>query len=147
MKKVEKAGGIVVNTAGLILLVTNYAGRVSLPKGGLEPGESHRDAASREVMEEGGLPRLTLICELGTIERLGFTAENTAVPSALKRIKMYLFKTDELVLQPNIEDIISAEWVDPDEVKNRLTWDEEIHFFEQHRGDIQKLIDSTQITD
>ena len=134
MKMVEKAGGIVINTDGNVLIVTNITGRVTLPKGGLEQGESHMQAATREVLEEGGLTSVSLIKELGTIERPGFTDANHDTPSVMKRIKIYLFKTDEHTLLPDVKDIVKAEWAKPDELRQRLTWQEEIDFFNQNRN-------------
>lgn len=136
MKIVKKAGGIVINSDGKVLIVTNIIGRITLPKGSLEPGESHEQAANREVLEESGLKSVELIKELGIIERPGFTEDNDEIPTVIKQITMYLFKTSEHILQPDIKDIIEAEWVNPDELGQLLSWQEEIDFFEQHRSDI-----------
>lgn len=125
-----------INPDGKVLIVTNIIGRITLPKGSLEPGESHEQAANREVLEESGLKSVELIKELGIIERPGFTEDNHEIPTVIKQITMYLFKTSEHILQPDIKDIIEAEWVNPDELGQLLSWQEEIDFFEQHRSDI-----------
>jgi len=69
----QAAGGVVVDDTGervLLLLRPHRPGpdgrpEVRLPKGHIEPGESHREAALREVREEGGLPELEIVADLG----------------------------------------------------------------------------------
>ncbi len=125
-----------INPDGNVLVVTNIIGRKTLPKGSLEPGESHVQAAIREVLEESGLRTIELIKELGIIERPGYTEDNHETPTVIKKIKMYLFKTSEYNLQPDIKDVVKAEWANPDEISQVLSWQEEIYFFEKHRSDI-----------
>lgn len=137
MKIVDKAGGIVLNPDGDILIVTNNIGRVTLPKGSLEQDETHEEAATREILEESGLAKVSLIRELGYMERLGYTADNHNYPSVIKRIRFYLFTTDEYELHPTVTDIVDARWVKPGEVTNCLSWQEEIDFFTQQRDKLK----------
>lgn len=53
-KIVRAAGGVVTNTRGEVLMI-ELRGRWDLPKGHIEEGESSRDAAVREVLEESGV--------------------------------------------------------------------------------------------
>ena len=76
--KYQAAGGVVVNAKGdrvLLLLRPHRPGpdgqpEVRLPKGHIEPGESRRETALREVREEAGLGELEIVADLGhqTIE-------------------------------------------------------------------------------
>jgi 8-oxo-dGTP pyrophosphatase MutT (NUDIX family) len=69
----SSAGGVVVEATGERVLVLQRAGRlgpdgrpeVRLPKGHVEPGESRRRTALREVGEEAGLPDLEIVADLG----------------------------------------------------------------------------------
>lgn len=134
MKIVEKAGGIVLNPHGDILIVTNAGTNlISIPKGSLEPGETHEQAAKREILEEGGIKRVVIVQELGTIVRPGYTADNHDIPSVTKRIRVYLCTTDEIELQPEDKGVIKAEWVRKDKVPEILSWPEEREFFLQHQ--------------
>lgn len=136
LKTVEKAGGIVLNPHGDILIITNDIGRVTLPKGSLEPGETHKEAAEREVLEEGGLMKVFIIKELGTIVRPGYTDDNHDTPSVIKHIRMYLCSTEEIELNPSVKDVEQAHWVSPDKVPSMLSWPEEAEFFIKHKAEL-----------
>ncbi len=68
--KEHSAGGVVFRKGEegpeILLVATKGKTRWQLPKGKVEPGESPRDAAFREVKEEGGVEG-ELICPLDTI--------------------------------------------------------------------------------
>jgi len=49
----------------VLVLFRPSRGEVRLPKGHVEEGESHPDAAIREVAEEAGFDDLEIVCDLG----------------------------------------------------------------------------------
>lgn len=57
---VEAAGGVVFNEDGEILMIYRR-GNWDFPKGKIDPGESPRQAALREIKEETGLKHLKII--------------------------------------------------------------------------------------
>jgi 8-oxo-dGTP pyrophosphatase MutT (NUDIX family) len=67
------AGGVIVEPDSRQVLVLLRRGRlgpdakpeIRLPKGHVEPGESHAQAALREVAEEAGLADLEILADLG----------------------------------------------------------------------------------
>jgi 8-oxo-dGTP pyrophosphatase MutT (NUDIX family) len=73
IREYASAGGVVVDAAGERVLVLRRSERlgpnglpeVRLPKGHIEPGESRRQAAIREVEEEAGLSGLEILADLG----------------------------------------------------------------------------------
>lgn len=67
MANVQAAGGLVENAAGEILMMRRR-GWWDLPKGHVEEGETHEQAALREVAEETGLHQVGIIRPLGTTQ-------------------------------------------------------------------------------
>lgn len=71
--KYASAGGVVVDALGQQVLTLQRPKRlgpegqpeVRLPKGHIEPGESRRQAALREVEEEAGVTGLEILADLG----------------------------------------------------------------------------------
>ncbi len=70
-KKERSAGGVVARRIGggvHFLLIRDPYGKLGLPKGHVEEGESPSDAALREVGEETGLTRIVMGPSLGTTD-------------------------------------------------------------------------------
>jgi 8-oxo-dGTP pyrophosphatase MutT (NUDIX family) len=59
------AGGVVVRDGQVLLLRRPSRAEIRLPKGHVEPGESHEAAALREAREEGGMANPRLVADLG----------------------------------------------------------------------------------
>ncbi|MFN8050455.1 MAG: NUDIX hydrolase [Acidimicrobiales bacterium] len=106
---VRAAGGVVVDTAGRVAVVHRPAhDDWSLPKGHLETGESHRDAAMREVFEETGL-RCRIVGEAG---RVAYRVTDRRGTLRDKRVRYFL-------MEP-VGDV-AADFVANDEV-DELRW-------------------------
>lgn len=108
---IEAAGGIVRNAAGEILMIYRL-GKWDLPKGKLEKGESVKEGAVREVIEECGISALRIVRELP----MTYHTYEMGGKKILKRTYWFEMKTTfggELV--PQIEEHIEkAQWVNPD---------------------------------
>jgi 8-oxo-dGTP pyrophosphatase MutT (NUDIX family) len=62
----QAAGGVVVDRNDRVLVLRRPSrGEVRLPKGHVEKGESHLEAALREVAEESGYTNLAILADLG----------------------------------------------------------------------------------
>lgn len=115
MQERISAGGIVVrlDDEHISVALVREEGKDSyiLPKGHVEAGESLEQAARREVEEEAGFSRLTLLQYVGTKERLDFkkrhwkithyflyrTDEESGIPTDPKtRYSVFWFSIDEL---------------------------------------------------
>lgn len=59
------AGGVVIHDGEMLLLDRPSRNEVRLPKGHVDPGESHPETALRETTEESGLADLAIVADLG----------------------------------------------------------------------------------
>ncbi len=120
--KTQCAGGLVINKIGRVLLVNQRGNSWSMPKGHVEEGEDKLTAAIREIEEETGVLRLTLIKDLGSYSRYKIGLDPAKEDKCeLKEIHMFLFKTDEMKLKPNDPSHPEAKWVYADDVEGMLT--------------------------
>lgn len=129
MKQTKSAGGVVLNSKGLVLVVEQKHQAWSLPKGHIETGEDPLTAAKREIYEETGVKELTLVKELGTYERHKINYEGGDSPSEYKVITMFLFTTTQEALKPIDPDNPEARWVEKDKVAELLTHRKDKEFF------------------
>ena len=128
-KHYESAGGVVVNTEGLVLVVSQYGTSWSLPKGGIERGEDRLTAACREIYEESGVSELELVEDLGTYWRYVLSATGEEDRSGTKTIHLFLFRTSERDLRPVDPDNPEAVWVRPENVPRLLTHPADQEFY------------------
>ncbi len=126
LRKVEEtsAGGLVVDrSAGLprVALIgrLDRRGRLlwSLPKGHVEAGETHEDAAVREVEEETGI-RGRVLAALGTID-YWFVAEDRRIH---KTVHHYLLEADGGELSDDDVEVDEVAWVPLSELHSRLAY-------------------------
>lgn len=62
------AGGVIIDDGQMLLLDRPSRGEIRLPKGHVDPGETHDETALRETTEETGYADLEIVVDLG--ERL-----------------------------------------------------------------------------
>jgi len=129
MFKTRSAGGVVLNSGGRVLVVSQNGTSWSLPKGHIEAGEDALAAARREIYEEAGIRDLTLIRHLGDYERFRIGRDGGEDESELKTIHMFLFETSETELSPVDVENPEARWVDGEEVAGLLTHPKDAEFF------------------
>ena len=116
MKPIELAGAIVVNTKGQIVVVYNSdAQSWSFPKGHVEVGESHLEAAKRELAEETGITNAEFVGELGSYQRLNRRG------TELKNMNMFLFRSSAETFRPTEPKITEVRWATVDEAVKILT--------------------------
>jgi len=138
-KKIKSAGGVVINVNGEVLVVNQKNFSWSLPKGGIEEGETPLEAAKREIHEESGVKVLTLIKPLPSYQRFKIGKDGGEDKSELKFISMFLFKTDEMELEPIDPDNPEAKWLPKEEVYNILTHPKDKQFFQDVLFEIDKF--------
>jgi 8-oxo-dGTP diphosphatase len=85
----------------------------SLPKGGVDPGESHIQAAFREVLEETGV-RAFFGPEIGTVDY--------EVNGVTKEVRYWLAEADQFnAATPNPEEVDAVEWLSISDAIEKLS--------------------------
>lgn len=88
------AGGVIFRREKDDMLVALVAeGKLKkwiLPKGGVDKGETHVEAAKREISEEAGISDLTYVSDLGVRERLNYDKKKWVTTT------YYLFETKQI---------------------------------------------------
>ncbi|GFN30323.1 NUDIX hydrolase [Paenibacillus xylaniclasticus] len=114
MKEIS-AGGVVYrrtedNTLQIQLIQDRY-GKVSLPKGKMEPGETVEQTALREIEEETGM--------VGTIikpiDQIKYQYKHESKGLVDKEVHYYLVEAIGGSLQPQVEEIRGVDWFTPEE--------------------------------
>lgn len=130
MKVTQSAGGVVLNSKGLVLVVSQKGDSWSLPKGHIDPGEDAYAAAVREIREESGLTDLKLLRPLGTYERFKIAKGGQGEdPAEKKEITLFLFLSATDHLAPEDTDNPEARWVTPEAAAHLLTHPKDREFF------------------
>ena len=126
----RSAGGVVIGPNGKILVVNQKSDSWSLPKGHLDPGEDEETAAVREIYEESGVKQVKVIEKLGEYERATIGKDGYGeVPEQMKHITMFLCITDQEELAPIDPENPEAQWLEIDDVVDRLTHTKDKEFF------------------
>ena len=116
-KNVEAAGGVVTNSKGEMLMMFRR-GRWDLPKGHLEPAESVRQCARREVAEETGISKTRVTATLCTTYHI----YDLYGEWELKRTHWFamVYEGREKAVPQKEEGIERVEWVPARQVAERL---------------------------
>jgi len=88
-----------------ILMIRHRPGGYrSFPKGHVEPGETERETAMREVMEETSV-RITLIPDFRHVVCY------TPAPAVEKEVVYFLARTEQVDIRPRRGEIAQVEWI------------------------------------
>jgi 8-oxo-dGTP pyrophosphatase MutT (NUDIX family) len=124
-KRKRSAGGLIVSSldAPSVLLMYRIHGDAEAwktPKGGIERGESKRDAARREVAEESGITRVKIVAPLGDVQY--FKRENGRLREKTVHLYLMVNRDGETGIAPREgERFVSSEWLPFDEAVERVT--------------------------
>ncbi|MFH1399218.1 MAG: NUDIX domain-containing protein [Candidatus Woesearchaeota archaeon] len=122
------SGGVVVRQDKVILVSENGV-YWCFPTGHNEPDETDSDAAEREIFEQTGISQLELIKDLGIYERFKMNNLGKDDYNELKKIRMFLFRTEQEELYPLDPQIAEVRWVDKGEVSGQLKHAKDKEFF------------------
>jgi 8-oxo-dGTP pyrophosphatase MutT (NUDIX family) len=119
MQKEKSCGALVCRCAAgsvkILILRHKLGGHWSFPKGHVEPGETERQTARREVLEETGL-------DVNLLDNFRELVSYSPKPGVSKDVVYFLGKTDreDTVMQP--EEVSELRWVDIAEAHEYLTY-------------------------
>ena len=130
-KETKCAGGIIYNDKNEVVIVNQNHDSWSLPKGHIDPGESSLEAALREIYEETGIKKPTYIKSLGKFKRYRIGLDGNDDLSELKTIAIYLFKSNQINLQPIDPNNPEAIWVNVEKAYKLLSHKEDKNFFKK----------------
>lgn len=118
MKEIS-AGGVVYRRTEQgklqIQLIQDRYGKVSLPKGKMEPGETVEQTALREIVEETGLEGIII----APIDQIKYQYEHEKWGKVDKEVHYYLVEAVGGSLQAQVEEIRGVDWFDPQEAWKR----------------------------
>ncbi|HZW83026.1 MAG TPA: NUDIX domain-containing protein [Candidatus Deferrimicrobium sp.] len=117
MLKEHAAGGVVFRKTPVgidLLMITDRFGKLTLPKGKLEPGEGSREAALREIQEETGING-TILKEILLVKYIYEAPQRGTID---KQVDYYLIQAVTEEITPQIEEISSAQWMPMDQAIN-----------------------------
>jgi len=116
------AGGVVADTTGekVLLLIRPSRDEVRLPKGHIEPGESPKEAAMREVSEESGYKSLKILVDLGE-QLVAFPLGKRAVRRTEHYYLMQINSTEQTE-RPEQDAQFFPIWVTWEEALQHLTY-------------------------
>ncbi len=126
-KRVVSAGGVVIKGCKnpRVLLISTRNGRIwALPKGRVEHGERHREAAVREVEEETGV-RARIVRDLGYVRYYFTVHEEVGQIRISKTVHYYLMRFLGGGLTPQLEEVDDARWVSVQRALKMLAYDNE----------------------
>jgi len=117
MKEIS-AGGVVyrhVDGKLQIQLIQDRYGKISLPKGKMEPGETVEETALREIAEETGMEGKII----KPIDQIKYKYNHEVHGTVDKEVHYYLVEAVGGKLQAQVEEIRGVEWFDPEEAWRR----------------------------
>lgn len=114
MMKEKAAGGVVYRRTGSgieVLLIRDRFGKIALPKGKEEPGETSEQTAVREIAEETGIR--AAIEDM--LEETRYAYRKASGEQVDKTVRFYLLQALGGELKAQVEEIGEARWVAPEE--------------------------------
>jgi 8-oxo-dGTP pyrophosphatase MutT (NUDIX family) len=120
MRKERSAGGVVFRkrTEGIqILLIQDRFGKITLPKGHQEAGETIEQTAVREIEEETGVIG-EIVTKIDTISYVFTHPEHGKIE---KEVTYFVIKTNTSSITPQLEEINEVAWYSLDKAKELHT--------------------------
>jgi 8-oxo-dGTP pyrophosphatase MutT (NUDIX family) len=101
-----------------LLMIHDSYGRWTFPKGLIEPGETPRQAALRELLEETGVGG-SILADLGVVRYFYTRADKQVVR---KQVFFFLVEAQSPEVRPQVSEIAAARWVPGPEAEQVLAY-------------------------
>lgn len=113
MKEISAGGVVYRNTEHTveIQLIQDRYGKITLPKGKMEPGETIEQTALREITEETGIQGKII----KPLEVITYHFQLPKIGPIEKEVHYYLVEAVGGKLQAQVEEIRGVEWLSPQE--------------------------------
>lgn len=112
----EVSCGIIVFDNDKSLLIKHNGGHTSFPKGHIEKGETLKEAAIRETLEETGI-------EAEIISEICFINTYTPKENHLKDVVLFIGKRIGGKLRPQLEEVSLCDFFSYEDALKELTYD------------------------
>lgn len=124
MELKEKSCGCIIIDNNKVLLIKQTRGHWGFPKGHVEDNETERETAIREVKEETNL-------DVKIEGKNAYKEEYITDKGKLKEVIYFIAKKIGGEIKPQEIEVSKIEWVDFDEAKKRITYDNTRNLFEK----------------
>ncbi len=137
------AGGVAFRrtdtNVDVALISVGIQARWQLPKGMVNPGETHEAAAQREVREEAGIDT-ELLAPIDKIEYFYYSTNPDGRRTRFhKHVYFYLMRYCSGDPKDHDHEVNEARWTDIDEAYNLLRFESEKHVIQRARELIQEM--------
>ena len=112
----EKSCGAIVFNNDSVLIIEQFQGFFSFPKGHVEKGEKEIETAIREVKEETNI-------DIEIVSNKKYKIHYKIGGRKNKEVVFFIAKAISFDLKSQENEIISCEWIDKDKVLDKLTYD------------------------
>lgn len=123
------------NSDYILMIRHRPGGYRSFPKGHVEAGETERETAMREVMEETSV-RITIVPDFRHVVCY------TPAPAVEKEVVYFLARTEQVEVRPRRGEIAQVEWVPLHQAERCLTHDNDKRVLKAALGKLRVLADS-----
>jgi 8-oxo-dGTP pyrophosphatase MutT (NUDIX family) len=111
----EKSCGAIVFNDNSVLIIEQFQGFFSFPKGHVEGNETEEETAIREVKEETNI-------DIEIISKKKYKINYKINGNIKKEVVFFIAKATSFKLKNQENEIISCEWIDKDKVLDKLTY-------------------------
>ena len=112
--RITEQAGAIVWRKGELLIVTTNAGGWSIPKGGIDAGETTWEAAAREVLEEAGVE--------GEVDEKPFAVYEYGKFGGRYRVTVHLLKAKRVLDDWDEKEERERRWITPGEIDRAVSY-------------------------